>query len=373
MDCLGEKRHLPEAFEFNCYRSLSRDLDIFDDAAVHPHYLKYGLSEGRRANHLVTRRDFVALIPPEAETLEIGPFHNALLSGPRVCFFDVLTTPGLVERARSHGVTQPTVPLIDFVSPTGDLSIVDRSFDYVVSSHCLEHQPDFLSHLLQVERLLRPGGRYFVLVPDKRYCFDAFIGESTIADVLEAYAGRRKTHLLKSLIEHRALTTHNDPRRHWAGDHGDNQRGQQKRIAAAMLEYEAAAGRYLDVHAWYFTPASAQQTLAVLRELDLLTLVVERLYPTRYNSNEFWMVLTKPEQPATLPDTVPPPIASPGIAPRKFASRQQAGRDRSTPSSEGRPAIKAAPASHPRPAPHRSAPALLHRTPPADSPRRTPA
>ncbi len=285
----------PPAVEPAVYRQLWPDLLGLDDAALCTHFAEFGEAEGRQANRLATRTDFLDLIPFNAATLEIGPFYSPLLAGrPNVRFFDVLSREALIARARALGVDQPRVPVIDFVASDGDLSGVDQSFGYVVSSHCLEHQPDVVRHLRQVERLLRPQGRYFVLVPDKRYCFDAFMAESTIAGMIEAHHSARKTHSLRSVIEHRALTTHNDSARHWAGDHGDASREQAARVASAIREFELAAGAYIDVHAWYFTPKSAAANLRLLLELGLMGLSLERVYPTRRPGNEFWMILQKP-------------------------------------------------------------------------------
>ncbi len=49
-------------------------------------------------------------------------------------------------------------PKIEYLSPTGDLTIVNRRFHAVLSSHCIEHQPDLIRHLQHVAALLDPGG-----------------------------------------------------------------------------------------------------------------------------------------------------------------------------------------------------------------------
>jgi hypothetical protein len=49
--------------------------------------------------------------------------------------------------------------------------------------------------------------------------------------------------------------------------------------------------KYIDVHAWYFTPENAFAILSAL--LSLSRLGVHRLYSTRRPANEFWMIMTK--------------------------------------------------------------------------------
>lgn len=153
--------------------------------------------------------------------LEIGPYFRPVLVGNNVSYFDVRTTAELTERAELEGYPTEAIPTIGYVSPIGDLSVVDRKFDAVLSAHCIEHQPDFVGHLIKVGGLLNPDGRYYVIIPDKRYCFDNKLSETNIAQIISAHLEERKVHSPQSVIEHRALTTHNDPLRHWNNDNDD--------------------------------------------------------------------------------------------------------------------------------------------------------
>jgi len=80
---------------------------------------------------------------------------------------------------------------------------------------------------------------------------------------------RREVHTLRSVIECRALTTHNDSFRHWLGDHGVEFENFEQRLRAALQEFNDAQGKYIDVHAWYFTPDSASAILSTLHSLKL--------------------------------------------------------------------------------------------------------
>lgn len=283
-------RELPPAFDVEIYRELNTDLRSLSPEQAQRHYLRHGIGEGRRAHGLPNREAF-ANLAARGEVLEIGPFRNPMLRGAQISYFDVLDSAGLRDRAARHQRSSEGVPeKIHFVSPTGDLSIVDRKFDAILSSHCVEHQPDLIAHLLAVGRLLRPGGRYFLLVPDYRYCFDHFMRPSTIADVLDAHYTQRRIHSLRSQVEHRALTTHNDPIRHWRGDHGSVDKI-GARALQALRTFREDSNAYIDVHAWYFNPRSFEDLIGILCELKHSTLRVERVYPTLENENEFWAVL----------------------------------------------------------------------------------
>lgn len=285
---------LPPELDLAFYKLIHDDLAPFDDEGLIKHYNLYGRTEGRLASPAAHRRGFLALVPTDENVLEIGPFTKPMLRGAKVRYFDVMDRAGLLERAAYHSHPTSNCPEIDFVSPTGDLAVVDQQFDIALSSHCIEHQPDLVAHLNQIERILRPGGRYFLLIPDKRYCFDALLPESKIDAVIQAHKEQRSVHTWSSVREHRALTTHNDTARHWVGDSADpNAHLLPDRERIAKLEFDNSQGSYIDVHAWQFTPASFRGIVESLRRAGLSNLAAERVYDTVHNTNEFAAVLVK--------------------------------------------------------------------------------
>lgn len=282
----------PPEFDPAFYRAKYRGLWLRGDAALREHYEKKGRSQGRIATPAVPRENFIKLVPQHS-VLEIGPFTNPVMRGPHVRYFDLMTREQLIERAKTIGLAPEAIPdVIDFVSPSGDLSVVDRKFSAVISSHCIEHQPDLLHHLGQVEEILEDGGCYFLLIPDKRYCFDHFLPESTIAEIIGAQREQRKVHTLADVIKCTALTAHNDAVAYWNGEPGERPMDPQ-RIQTAIRAYDDAKGKYIDVHSLYFTPASFREIMAMLYELGLTRLKPERVYDTPVNWNEFCAILRK--------------------------------------------------------------------------------
>ena len=282
----------PDEFDYDYYIAANGDLAGVGREQAHHHFVHYGISEGRAGNAGCRREEILPLIGKDRSCLEIGPFHKPCIVGPNVEYFDVLSHDELITRAKSFGFPIDAVPQIQFVSPTGDLSIVPKQYDYVVSSHCIEHQPDLIRHLRDVARVLVPGGHYVVIAPDKRYCFDYYNNASTIADVVEAHRAARSVHTLKSVVEHRALITHNDAVEHWAGNHGVVG-DKAVRAAAALAEFDRAAGAYIDVHAWYFTPSTFRELLLDLRSMAVIPDFDIKVYNTVKGRNEFCAVLRK--------------------------------------------------------------------------------
>lgn len=239
----------------------------------------------------ISRADFLAQISPLQKGIEVGPFANPLLRGPNVKYLDVLPTEQLKARARTFGMDPELVPHISYIADENGFPEISESFDYLLSCHSIEHQPDLVNHLNQVEQILLPGGKYFLIIPDKRYCFDHYIAESTIADVVGAYLEQRTVHTAKSVIEHRALTTHNDPVEHFAGNHGDLSINQHDRVSHAINEFQNADGSYIDVHAWQFTPNSFVSLIEQISSLGLCEFKVESIFQTAQNTQEFFSVL----------------------------------------------------------------------------------
>jgi SAM-dependent methyltransferase len=238
-----------------------------------------------------TRPSFARIADVEKSVLEIGPFNNPTVRGDNVRYFDVMTTEQLKERAERVGYDPATVPEISYVSFDGNLSVVDSKFSAVVSCHCIEHQPDLIRHFKQVEAMLEPKGKYYLVVPDKRYCFDYFLDASSIDTVLAAKGETR--HPLAKVIEHRALTTHNDAARHWKGDHLDP--GYYEEIPAktqfALDEFLGANGGYVDVHRWQFTPDSFEGIVSALFKKGEIKLRLTKLHQTPPDDMQFTAVL----------------------------------------------------------------------------------
>lgn len=305
---------LPPEVDPAFYRRRYADVRALDDAEAIAHFRAHGAADGRQGSPLGNRSGLARLLARAPRILEIGPLAHPLVRGPQVRYFDVLPTDALREKARQNGLDPAQCPPVDYVSPTGDLGVVDARFDAVVSSHAIEHQPDLVEHLRQVARLLDDGGRYYLVVPDRRYCFDHYLPPSTIADVLDAWLRRLRVHSAANVLRQQVLTTHNDPRRHWRGDHGDVALYADPaclRQALGLVRYSGE--EYLDAHAWQFEPESFRDLIAQLFGLGLTPLRPVRVYATVYGSNEFYAILEKTPAAETPPSDELPPDFDPAL------------------------------------------------------------
>ena len=235
--------------------------------------------------------------------LEIGPFANPVFRRPayNVQYADILSADQLRLRAQDpvHGVDPNNVPdrIDHIINSQGDQFIVtDEKFDIIFSSHNLEHQPNLIGHLCEMAALATNiNCKYYLIVPDKRYCFDYYQRETTLADILDAYVNKNKQPNSLAGIEWSLYSakTHNHPVSHWQGKHGEDitQNITADRIHEAIEFGKLCNTAYQDIHCSRFTPESFISIISLLSESRLIPWKIEQISDTAPNSNEFYIIL----------------------------------------------------------------------------------
>jgi SAM-dependent methyltransferase len=56
---------------------------------------------------------------------------------------------------------------VDIWAPGDNIPVPDRSEDFVISSHLVEHLPNLIAAFIEWDRILRDGGYVFMIVPLK--------------------------------------------------------------------------------------------------------------------------------------------------------------------------------------------------------------
>lgn len=283
--------------------ALEQRTSSVDPHAVDQHAHAYESGKSRQLIHArddarFFRETLINLVGKKGLCLEIGAYFTPIVTGKNARYFDVFDTEELRRRAELDphpSVHAANVPEMHYCDPDGDISIIDETFSEVVSSHCLEHQPDIIGHLEKVYDLLEEGGQYLAFVPDKRFCFDYFSPLSTVGDVLDANAEKRQRHSLRSVVNMYGASTHNEAHRHWNGDHVDEGYFADipHRTQTALDLYKNANGDYIDCHAWYFTPGNFAHICDVLFEMKKIRLRLEAVGDTRVNTLEFSAVFRR--------------------------------------------------------------------------------
>lgn len=260
------------------------------------------------------RQEFFKMLPDlnKIKSLEIAPWFNPILAGDNVKYFDVYDKKTLIEKATEQKLDISKIPEINYTHPEGDMSLIKEKFALVFSSHNIEHQVNLVKHLNQVADLLEKGGKFFIAIPDKRYCFDHHIAATPLSEVLAVYWQNPKVHSLQTVLSMRCETTHNDPAQHWKENNGEMVYKSSKDVIFnplngdkeykdvkhcffdAVKEFQDANGTYIDSHKWRFTPESFYNIVEELYKMKLQPLKIEKVFCTDQNSFEFFVILYKP-------------------------------------------------------------------------------
>jgi SAM-dependent methyltransferase len=219
------------------------------------------------------------LVSPTDRGLEIGPGYNPMF--PKSEGFNVKTVDhGTGEELRAkyaHTGAADRIEDVNYVwrgEPLHELIGEEGAFDFIFSSHCLEHIPDPLGHLQSCQRLLKPGGVVLLALPDMRYCFDAMRNPSTTGEIIAA-TGRAK-HTPTSLFDGTADFCRMAGSETWSAHHRGAVTHFQT-LEMAKHYFDRASNpddEYIDGHGWAFTPTSFRLLIA---DLDALSLINFRI------------------------------------------------------------------------------------------------
>jgi len=270
------------------------DLRSMRETELEGHFLKYGITEGRDYNNIVNRKGFLDQINKEGKMLEIGPLDNPQLDHhlPEYYSVDVFTKEQLINNyINDPNVVKEKINEPSFVIPNNDYSIIKERFKCIFSSHSIEHMPCVVTFLRNIQQLLSDDGYIYLIIPDKRYCFDHFKRETDIYDVLQLYYEKNFRPRFLDVLKMATQITHNDPIAHWNNDHG------MIHTDAALLQYyqpildQYNSGHYIDSHVSFFTPVNFMHIIGLLNRLKLIKLKVHKMYHTLKNAIEFYVIL----------------------------------------------------------------------------------
>ena len=120
--------------------------------------------------------------------LEIGPLHRPLSTHPgqKMDYIDRYT----VTQLRKHYPELKDLPLVEpnIIGDGETLSAIrNKSYDFLVSAHVIEHMKNPLGSLEHWCRILKPGGKIYLIVPDKRAIFDKHRVRTTLEHIILDY------------------------------------------------------------------------------------------------------------------------------------------------------------------------------------------
>lgn len=237
----------------------------------------------------------------EGEGLEIGPSFRPIAPkklGFNVKTMDHLDRKGLIEKYKGDsnvGELIKNIEEVDYVwsgQSYIDLIGSDKKFDYIISSHLIEHIPDLIQHLKGCSDLLKSDGVYTLVVPDKRYTFDYFRQLTTVKDCILTY--NLKNHSVASVTEYFLNAVQQDDEISWSKQELLRDFSFLYGIDSAYSYFNSRhnSDDYFDIHESVFTPSSFELIIADLKILGLTDLEVISLSPAEL-IGEFYVTLKK--------------------------------------------------------------------------------
>jgi hypothetical protein len=169
------------------------------------------------------------------------------------------------------------------------------ALDYIVASHVIEHVPDLIGWLREIEECLNcQGGSLRLAIPDKRYTFDFLRVESSLVGVLDAHVRQRRVPSSACVLDFALNMVTVDCRAAWNGniDVSKLAHGYTQAQAIALAKDAEDNNAYHDVHCWVFTPRSFVELMLDLSRRDLIGFSCAQLIPTAREEFEFFVHLS---------------------------------------------------------------------------------
>jgi SAM-dependent methyltransferase len=292
--------------QFNCtfYLTNNNDIASYSKSPL-IHFMLHGYREDRlwlkktaqNASDLAfsEREKFFSMVNQRKSILEIGKLGNPIFQESKNV--DVFTRDELVFLYRKDPNVDPKkITQVDYVVKNNDWSVIEEKFDYLVTSHNIEHTPCLISFFRNASHVLKDGGKIFAALPDYRYCFDVDKLPSTILDVIEAKYLKREKPGIRDVLETMLLRSSVfDPAILW-------QKGEYQLTASKYFEIEPSRlkkvlgkdfSKYFDAHCWKFTPDSFRYIVNTLHEIEEIDFKLVNIYHTQPDSVEFFVILEK--------------------------------------------------------------------------------
>ena len=314
-----EQKSNPNPLNFNEQHYLAANPDVAQAVSKGrfesglEHYHKFGRREGRLI------KPGLRAAPPQLELIQgnwkLQSRRNRILAGidlttdfgleiGALCFPMVTHQEGHIfyvdfattDELKKNYANDPAVDISKIVEVDaiwGNRSLQDcveqRTFDYVVASHVVEHVPDLITWLAEIASVLKSTGSLRLAAPDRRFTFDYLRNESRLHDVLDAYLNKQRRPSSRQILENCDLCREVDYQEAWQGELDTSKLRPKSSVVAGLdlARQSLSNGTYFDMHCWIFTPRSFCELMQRLAELDLLTLKCDTFIPTQPGEIEF--------------------------------------------------------------------------------------
>ena len=200
--------------------------------------------------------------PLKGQGLEIGPLGRPLVlkSSEEVKYVDHCSTEELIKKYPSTDQHISGICHVDLIWKDETLIKVNSHtrVDYIVASHVIEHVPDPVGWLSEIFETLLEEGYLYLIIPDKRFTFDAFRSLNSLQQFRENAKNALKNTDWRVIVDHFANVRKIDTWQAWDDYESINYSEPHhnlEELTKVLKDFED--GKYIDVHAnvfthWYF-------------------------------------------------------------------------------------------------------------------------
>lgn len=273
---------LPPEFDPEFYLQCKPYLTGASEELLEREFRELGIRSGSPGSPLCYRKNILKYLRKRGGAiLEIGPgcrpdFRRD--KGDNVKYLDVFTA----EEMREKFVAQEEPPKIDYLLEELTAGNIHETFDLVYSAHNFEHQINPVLHIMDVGKILKPGGLFVAVIPDKNFTFDHFRELSTLTDILSSPPSQTVHSLRTHLLCYNR--THNNCVVHWIGNHGAPKNTDEAVITKYTSERDT---EFRSLHVHVFEPDSFRHIFGLLSTKNIIPLQLMRVYNTPFACNEF--------------------------------------------------------------------------------------
>jgi hypothetical protein len=231
-----------------------------------------------------------------SRSLEIGPLNVPILSklDTNVLYCDYLDRSELVKKYKN--IPEIEIQEVDYVvdGKLSDTIRLHNHFNYFIASHVIEHVPDLIGWLKELEKLGVDNCKVFLVVPDKRFTFDFYRKVSKMSEILSASVLHSQRPSVHQIIDDLLYASHVNIEDAW--EKGDELQPVRVHSLNSVLEIASNAvtsNEYVDSHCWVFTPDSFKEIFHDLYCSNFTNFKLTYLLETERNEFEFYAILEK--------------------------------------------------------------------------------
>lgn len=234
----------------------------------------------------------------EGKGLEVGPSHSPIApksDGYNVEIIDTKEKELLISDFEKIGVDTSKIEEVDYIwngETYADLTKKESYYDWIISSHSIEHTTDLVSFLCDCESILKDDGVLSLAIPDKRFCFDHFRPLTGLGKVIDSYREGKTRHSYGTHIEFCLNFCEDNGAGSWRGaDKAELELVNDYTYAVSKAESAELSREYTDAHEWCFTCHSFRLMIHDLQQLGYIKFKEVSFIET--GEFEFYIVLSK--------------------------------------------------------------------------------